>query len=331
MTPHPPDQIAWAARVGARLQMLQASFADDDPNARLGYVEEELEREMREIPPSSRAAYLSTLAERFPGGEESAQGTEQIAPVPPPAPKPAPAPAPAAPTSPEAIVAQLVKVASTLSDETRRTLASRLRQAGFVLSIPAALAAATMGDADDVPPELRKKLSLEEGAALDRKRVLRLVTVLIDLVVTMDQLTWNVWKSLAPNSIVRRDAGEAGDLKKLAGPYLVGDNEISTAQITQVMDKTRQLIGGLVAAIGATGESFARHHLTTFSPQAIKDAADADPGFFIGAEQKCWRKYVQLFNETSGAAIESEITNIIVKYTEDLILGAGRPQASPGT
>ena len=74
-------------------------------------------------------------------------------------------------------------------------------------------------DTASLPPELQEQRGV-------------FVTVLVDLVVTMDQLTWNVWKSVAPNSIVRRDAGDAGDLKKLAGPYLVGDNEISTFHAT---------------------------------------------------------------------------------------------------
>ena len=205
-----------------------------------------------------------------------------------------------------------------LSNDARWTLSYQLQQAGF--SIAVASGAAATADTDEVPPELQKRLSLEPGQTIDRKRALRLTAVLIDLVVTMDQVSWSLWKNLAPNSIVRRDPGATGDLKRLAGPYLLGDNEVSTTQLTQVLDKTRQLIAGLLAAIGATGETFARQFLGRYSPQAIKDLAEADPGFFIGAEQKCWRKYIQVFNELSGVAIENEITGTIAKYTENLIL-----------
>jgi hypothetical protein len=193
------------------------------------------------------------------------------------------------------------------------------------------LSAASQQETDDIPAELQKKLSLDPNQALDRKRAMRLVAVLIDLVVTMDQVAWNVWKNLAPNSRVRRDPGPTGDLRKVAGPFLVGDPEVSTAQVTQLLDKTRQLIAGLLAAVGATGEAFARQYLTRFSPQSIKEAADAEPGFFIGPEQRCWRKYTQLFNDVSGVTIENEIANAIVKYTEDLIMGGGRPPSEgPG-
>ena len=329
MTPHLPDQNAWAARVGARLQMLQASFADDDPGARMGYVEEELTREMREIAPSSRVAFLAALAERFPdwGSAGENQGERVAAAAPPtPAPAPAAAPAPSKLASAESLITQLSALAAGLPEESRRNFAKRLQQAGFAISMKVASASG-----DEAPAELQKKLSLDPGQQLDRQRVLKLVAVLVDLVVTMDQLAWNMWKSLAPNSIVRRDPGATGDLKKIAGPYLTGDSEVSTAQITQLVDKTRQLIAGLLAAIGATGEGFARNFLTRFSPQHIKEQADADPGFFIGGEQKCWRKYNQIFYETTGVAIENEIANIIAKYTEDLILGAGRPQTESGS
>lgn len=315
MIPQLSDEISWAMRVGARLQMLQASFADDDASARTGYVEEEIEHALRDVPAGRRAAYLEALAERFPSWEvrPSAAAAAQAS-----------APAEALPSSPEELVNKLASMAGELSEDARWSLSYRLQQAGFAIAVPAA----GSSDTDEIPPELQKRLSLEPGLAIDRKRALRLTAVLIDLVVTMDQISWSLWKNLAPNSIVRRDPGPAGDLKKLAGPYLLGDNEVSTTQLTQVLDKTRQLIAGLLAAIGATGEAFARQFLGRYSPQAIQELAEADPGFFIGAEQKCWRKYIQVFNELSGVAIEKEITGTIAKYTENLILGASR-SASP--
>ena len=99
-------------------------------------------------------------------------------------------------------------------------------------------------------------------------RVLRLIAILTDFSVTLDQLSWNVWKQVAPKSIVRRDAGPESDFRKIAGPYLTGDNEVSTAQISQVVDKTRQLIAGLLAAVGSTGETFARQFISRIAPSA---------------------------------------------------------------
>ena len=322
MIPQLSDEISWAVRVGARLQMLQASFADDDAAARTGYVEEEIDRALREVPAGHRTAYLEALAERFPSWE-SRPPTAFVS-------QPA-APGESAEETPEALVGRLAGMAANLSNDARWSLSYRLQQAGFSIAVPSGAAAS---ETEEVPPELQKRLAIEAGKTIDRKRALRLTAILIDLVVTMDQISWSLWKNLAPNSIVRRDPGATGDLKKLAGPYLLGDNEVSTTQLTQVLDKTRQLIAGLLAAIGATGEAFARQFLARYSPQAIKELAEAEPGFFIGSEQKCWRKYIQVFNELSGVAIENEITATIAKYTENLILGSGRapaPPSEPGT
>jgi len=318
MTAHLSDEALWAVGLSARLRVLHASFADDDPAARRDYLAEEIERAIREVPASRRKPYLDALAERFPGWQNKEEALEEEEPV---------ETAPAVDHSPASIIAELEALGRGLSDDERYELSRQLQGAGFAITVPAA---GPGQESEEIPPELQKKLSLEPHQTLDRKRVIRLIGVLIDLVVTMDQLAWNVWKNLAPNSRVRRDPGPTGDLRKITGPFLVGDSEVSAAQVTQLLDKTRQLIAGLLAAVGATGETFARQYLTRFSPQSIKDAADAEPGFFIGPEQRCWRKYTQLFNEVSGVTIENEIANAIVKYTEDLILGGGRPPSAGG-
>ena len=217
MIPQLSDEISWAMRVGARLQMLQASFADDDAASRTGYIEEEVEHALRDVPAARRAAYLQALAERFPSWESRAAAAA-------PAASQFPTQQESPAETPEALVNRLAAMAAGLSNDARWSLSYRLQQAGFAISVPTAAAS----EVDEVPPELQRRLSIEAGQTIDRKRALRLTAVLIDLVVTMDQVAWSLWKNLAPNSIVRRDPGATGDLKKLAGPYLLGDNEVST-------------------------------------------------------------------------------------------------------
>jgi hypothetical protein len=312
MTPHLRDEAQWAVEVGERLRTLHASFADDDPTGRREYLRDELQRALQSIPAARKRTYLEALAERFPTGAIAA-----------PEPVPTPPPPAQVPESAESLVSRLAELASQLPEPERVALSYKLQQAGFSVVIPAAAPGQQM-TIEEIHPELQKKLGLDPGQPLDRQRALKLAAGMLDLVVTMDQLAWNLWKNLAPNSIVRRDPGPTGDLRKLAGPYIIGDNEVSTAQITQLLDKTRQLIAALLAAVGSIGETFARQYLARFSPHSIKEMADADPGFFIGPEQKCWRKYLQLFNDVNGLTIENEIAAAIAKYTEDLILGANR-------
>ena len=229
--------------------MLQASFADDDAAARRDYLAEEIERNVREIPASRRKAHLEALAERFPEwGVASGAEEEEVV---------EPEPAPAAGPSPATLASQLVELAATLSEAEREDITNQLLSVGLAARVSSG---ATTQESDEVRPELQKKLGLDASQALDRKRAIRLVAVLIDLVVTMVSRL-NVWKNLAPNSRVRRDPGPTGDLRKLA-VFITGDPEVSTAQVTQLLDKTRQLIAGLLAAVGATGEAFARQYIS---------------------------------------------------------------------
>ena len=69
---------------------------------------------------------------------------------------------------------------------------------------------------------------------MDPNRALRLFGLLADLTVALDQLAWSVWKQIAPQSIIRRETGSAGDFRKLAALYLSGDPEVATPQLAQL-------------------------------------------------------------------------------------------------
>ena len=308
---HLSDEAQWAAGMGARLRMVQASLADDEAAARVGYLEEEIEREIRTIPDSRRKAYLEALAGRFPQGEGTAGAAASTD----------AAMQTQVEESPEGLVRHLAALARALPEDQRYALSSQLRNAGFAIEVQVQ----GTGEVDEIPAELQKKLGLDPSQTLDRKRAIRLMAGLIDLVVTMDQVAWNLWRNLAPESRVRRDPGPNGDFRKSAALFVVGDPEVNLAQMTELLGKTRQLIAGVLAALGAAGKIFAAQHLTRFAPGAIEEEANKEPGFFIGPEQKCWRKYKQIFGEINGAVIEQEIAGIIVEYAEDLILGPSRP------
>jgi len=311
------EDVEWANGLGGRLRLIQASFAEDDVATRQQYLSDEISRALKTVPPTKRRAFLQALAERFPAWEAAPTAKKAVE----------------VELSPEELVNRLVEVAPFLTIAQRRAFAEQLEAGGLVASRVAAPAAAApassaLGALVEVPEELQKKLGIGADQVLSQTRVLRLIAVLIEFSVTLDQLSWNVWKQVAPKSIVRRDAGPDSDFRKIAGPYLMGDDEVSTAQISQVVDKTRQLLAGLLAAIGSTGESFARQFLGRVAPTAIKEKADAESGFFVGPEQKCWRKYLEVFNEINGVSIEKEIAEVLAKNTEELILGKGRQGAA---
>jgi hypothetical protein len=163
---------------------------------------------------------------------------------------------------------------------------------------------------------------LAPGKALDLGRALRLLDVLIEVTGSLDQLVWQVWKNIAAKSVIQREAGAYADFRKILAPYLSGDSEVSTEQIKQIVNKTRKLVSGLMAAMGTVGEINASKYLDRLSPETIKKLAEADSGVFESLEKKCWRKYTGVFDSLNRAALEREVLDAIKKYTEKLVLGS---------
>jgi hypothetical protein len=298
------EASAWAQQVATRLWFLQSSFADDPLDQRRQYLIEEIESSLQGVVQTKRRQYLNALAHRFPGPERVDAASATAA---------------ATPTEPvektvEELIEELLSRAIELTKEAKSELAARMESIGLTVGRDRGLS---------LPPELRGKLGLTPDQPLDEERLCKLLAALLEMVAALDQLTWNLWKTIAPHSLVRRESGEAS--RRVFGRYLAGDREVATLQITQMLERTRQLLGGLLSAIGPAGETYARNHLETFAPEKIRATADAgSPGFLSNVEQKCWRRYVALANELNGPAVEKQIVDAIVGYTEQIVLGNKR-------
>ena len=150
------------------------------------------------------------------------------------------------------------------------------------------------------------------------ERAIKLLAITTELALALDQLAWALWKQLAPKSPIRKEA----ELNRLAGSYLAGDAEVSTAQLTQPVEKTRRLIAGLLGAVGRAGSYYAKDHVARLSPDVIEDWAKMEKKWNETVEGACWRKFVHLAQEhASEPAIEHEIQEAIAKAAEQIILG----------
>jgi hypothetical protein len=293
-----PEARSWAEKVASRLWMLQTSFADDPPNARHEYLVEEIERSIKDIVESRRSEYLAALMERFPGPERID------------APYFRPPEVETVKRGPQQIADELIARLPEFSNEAKAVLAQKLQAVGLFVSASRGI---------ELPLEVLGKLGMTPKEPLDEERLIKLFTALLEMVVTLDHLIWNVWKNIAPKSSLRREQG-SDNPRRTIGRYLSGDREVATRQITQMLDKTRQLTGGLLSAIGPAGEIFARKHLEKFAPEKIRAGVESkSPGFISNVELKCWRRYVELAADLSGHAVEMQIVDGIVAYTEELI------------
>lgn len=299
------EPAAWAATVGNRLKYLQSSLADETPENRQAYLEEELRRTLQAIPASKRGAYLDALAERFPSWELATVAVDT--------------PAALTKRNPDEIVKAFLEIAPQLADEQRENVKQRLAAMGLIISSNKPIEG-------DALTDVQAKLKLAADDPIDPQRLGKLFAALADTMLTLDQLAWNLWRSAAPKSTIRRDSSQ-GDLRLLMRRSLSGDAEASASQVQKQLEATRQLIAGLLAGLGPAGKNFARRYQERYAPEAIREVVRAEGGaggLFANAEAKCWKKYTELATEITDATIEGDVQDAVVKYAEDLIRGSNR-------
>jgi hypothetical protein len=296
----------WATELAARLRVVQSSFADDPPDVRERVLSEELEQALRAVSHGKRKECIEALAEQFPV-PDSVDPLKRTEPTP---------ALGAVQDDPADLVQRLASSIRSMPPEVSSPILKQIQEIGL-------LGTAINGEGVQVPEELLERMrKLAPDKPLDLRRALRLLDILIEVTANLDQLVWQVWKTIGAKSIIQHESGPYGDFRKTFAPYLSGDPEVSTEQIKQLINKTRKLVSGLIAAMGSAGEINTHKYLDRLSPSAIRKMAEADPGVFESFEKKCWRKYVGAFDSLNTATIEKEIFEAIRKYTEKLVLGA---------
>lgn len=292
-----------------RMRLVQADFADQGGDARREYLNEELERAMAGVVPEERQAFLQELMEEFPSWdsrvevqlrkEETTERTltdqREL-------------------QDPNFLVARLISMAPKLSEQERKVLVQRLREAGL----------ATLSQAswtEESAESLRKNVRMAPTDAIDPTRSIELLAMLTELAAKLDQLVWSSWKRIAPKSTIRRGT----NLQPMLQSFLTGSEDTPRGQVAADLEKLRQLIASLVSAVGQAGRQFAGRHLAKFAPIEIEALASMEGGgFLVSKEVKCWRKYVELAGTLNEAAIENEIMETIANYAESLMKGLGR-------
>jgi hypothetical protein len=292
------DDSKWVNGLAARLRVLQVNFADEQPALRQGYIVDEIERALKELPSNRRKNCLMILAEQFPAWQSGAE------------PEPVTAGKISPPTA-EAVLDQLIDLARELPEAARADMIKKLEAAGLAPKVkaPAML---------ELTPEAQRKLGLAPEDRLDGERAAKLLGCLTDVTLALDQLVWVLWKQMAPKSNIRREA----DISRLLGPYLKGDPETSTPLVLQALERTRRLIAALLGGIGGAGRSYAAKYTQRFGPEAILSLAQLDKGFMKSLEVNAWEKFVYLSKQYANEpAIEGELQEAIAKRAENLMVG----------
>jgi hypothetical protein len=308
-----PEQTADTSRLVAatvnRLRLIQVDFADQPQDIRENYLADEVEHALAKLLPDQRGPFLQELKERFPTWDRQVDIS---------------APSQQSSTQSTAdtkelhdftfLVARLVQLAPTLTEEQRKTAITRLAEAGL----------AEKGGGPDWPAQpvkvLKTKLQLTDRDQLDATRLIDLMSELVAFGSSLDQLVWATWKQVAPKSDMKRPT----PVQRSFGRFVAGDPDISRSQVTADVDRLRQLTAGLISAIAQAGSLFAQRHVGKFSIANIEAFADKMPGMMVGKEVKCWRQYKELATAMDIQTIEIEIQNAIAEYAETLIRGRSR-------
>jgi len=295
----------WAEALARRLSYLQASLAEEAVEVREQRLAEEILKALRPVPSSQHLHYLDALAERFP--------TWQMATVSFTAAGKAPTP-----MTPDELVGALFAIAPQLTSEQRTSIAEHLSKVGLVKETGRAIDGEALC-------EIESRLKLSAKDTIDPQRLGRIFAQLADMVSTLDQLSWNIWKRIAPRSGLRRD-NMVPELRVLIRRSLTGETEASSAQVYLQIEKTRQLLSAMLASLDAVGRGFSHAFQQQYSPEAIREVvrAEGKHGLFDNPEARAWQRYSERAATLSATAIETEIREHFVRLTEDLARGENR-------
>jgi hypothetical protein len=288
------------AATASRLRLVQVDFADQPPTVRNEYLSDEIKRALDGVVPSDRRSFLEQLQGCFPtwDGRVEAQAAATM-------------PAKSAfdeleLQDPSFLTERLVEVFATLDETHRRSVVSRLAEAGIV----------SVGKYDwpqGPAATLKQKVGMGANDTIDPHRLLDLSALLVELVCSLDQVVWSAWRQIAPQANVKRPAS----LQKTMARFASGDQDTPRGQVSQDLNKLRALTAGLIAAMSQTGR-FAVQHYKNFGPEEIKALVGSS---MIGAEARYWRKYVELATAQDPAVVEQEIRKAIADYAEQVIRG----------
>ena len=309
---------AEAVRAMARkLRMVQLSFADESGDDRCKYLAEALAGLIEGVLPDHRDEYLAALEDAFPvWADAPAQAAV-----------PAAAPVAAPIETPAALADRLVAMAAMMDEDEREAIAQRLAQGRLTVSptqdrMPER-ARGTAGDTT-LPRHIQEAMQylmkqLEIGR-IDFTRTAKLVLLFTAYMSQMDQIIWNTWRTVAPQTDLRRPV----NLHKEICRYLSGDKDISGVEMNGHVETMQKLMASLVAAMGQLGALLTRQHLAKFAPMEIKIQANRDGSSLLESlESRCWRRYEKLARDLEEDVIEHAVKDIIAEYAEAMMKRSG--------
>jgi hypothetical protein len=270
------QESSWVNELAGRLRLIQADAASSSSDKRHEYLQEEIARRLKGVPPADRKHRLEALMARFPVAGKI--GLALPSPL-------APAATPKkSEETPEQILQRFIAAASALPEAQRTDLSRKLHEAGF-----------TWADREapvmEVSDELRQKLNLQPNQQPRLANVMQLVLYLVDVFDRLDQTALSAMREMAPKSqVLKRQPA----FRNSAVRYLTGEQE--GEQIEGHVRAVAALLGALLAATLSGGREFGKRFIERLSPNSIEDVIIGEGGKLWGPNKKerCWDRYKDL-------------------------------------
>lgn len=291
-----------AEAIASRVRLIQVDFADDTPEKRQAFLADEIERALGDQTPARRRALLSELLERFPtwnaqmlSSEASGAGGDEIA-----------------NSGVSALLDRLIELAPNMTSEDRLTVTTRLEEAGVITR------QTRDGWSLNTEDAVTDKLGFDKNVPLDPERVLQLFAEQSALITQLEKIVQATWRELSPRGgTIKADS----DLAKMFERFATGDDDISRSQVSDELERTRQLTAAMIAAIGRLGRVLAENLSKQYSPAVLEQAARQDKRWHEGVEIAAWRLFKERAEGLDETELDREVRRLLVEYTESVARG----------
>lgn len=306
MTTLTGQESTWVHEVAGRLRLIQADTAQSEPAKRAEFLQEEVERSLKNVPPANRKRFIGALLERFPvaGKVVTSFSPMPVAPA---------APVPVAET-PEETLERFLTSVSALPARERSELIQRLLAADLIREqrSPASL---------ELSEESNRALGLLAGQQPRPERIVQMTLVLLDIFARLDQTALKTMEALSPrSSLLKRQES----VRKAVARYLTGEAEAVEPQMREAFG----LVAGLLVAPLSGGRAFGQPYVERFSPAAIEDVVTAEGGggMFANKKERCWTRYCDLARDFATAdlvdrKIKECLASVVQKTVEKSNIG----------
>lgn len=296
------DMSELAEAIASRIRLIQVDFADDTPEKRQAFLADEIERALGDQTPARRRALLSELLERFPtwnaqmlSSQQSSGGQDEIA-----------------KSGVSALLDRLVELAPTMDSEDRLTVTTRLEEAGVITR------QTREGWSLNTEDAVTDKLRFDKNVPLDPERVLQLFGEQSVFITQLEKIVQATWRELSPRGGAISANSELG---KTFERFATGDDDISRSQVSDQLERTRQLTAAMIAAIGRLGTVLAENLNKQIGPAVLEQAAKQDKRWHEGVEIAAWRLFKERAESLDETELDREVRRLLVEYTESVARG----------